>query len=200
MRFGLARKCGAKPPFIFLARTSSPPRKAVTIRTGIATFLGPASPGHIYAEMLHPRMMHAIHRYDFHLFQLVTDGAPVQMVDFEPVHCSPGSFLVLQPGQVHSFGPSLDWNGWLIAFRAEFLQKEPGEMSQGQALDLLPSHQHLSASHLTVRDMILAMAADARMDHENPAASAMHPDPVSSAFQQWIKARREKPDRSAAAV
>lgn len=46
-------------------------------------------------------------------------------------------------------------------------------MSQGQALDLLPSHQHLSDRHLTVRDMIVAMAADARMDHENPAA--LHP-------------------------
>lgn len=46
-------------------------------------------------------------------------------------------------------------------------------MSRGQALDLLPSHQHLSDGTLTVRDMIVAMAADARMDHENPAA--LHP-------------------------
>ncbi len=43
------------------------------------------------------------------------------MVDFESIACGQGSLLILQPGQVHCFDATTDWQGWLVIFRPEFL-------------------------------------------------------------------------------
>ena len=116
-------------------------------------------------------MVRAAHRYDFHLLLLVTDGSPRQMVDFEPIQCSPGSLLVLRPGQVHSFGEALDWEGWLIMFPAEFL---PGatelhtDLLPGRMLERMPDHQLLQGADFRASaGAITAMAADARADLKN---------------------------------
>ena len=108
----------------------------------------------------------ATHRYDFHLLLLVTRGEPVQMVDFEPVKSAPGSLFVLRPGQVHSFGASLDWEGWLVIFRAEFLplgSDQHAEVLPHHVLDQFPVHQLLDGDqYRATSDAIIAMAADAR--------------------------------------
>lgn len=113
----------------------------------------------------------ATHRYDFHLFLLVTEGSPTQMVDFEPVDCAPGSLLVLRPGQVHSFGASLNWEGWLVMFRAEFLpmgSDQHAKVLPGHVLDHLPDHQLLDdARYRLTADAITAMAADTRAKAED---------------------------------
>lgn len=118
----------------------------------------------------------ATHRYDFHLFLLVTEGAPTQMVDFEPVRCAPGSLLVLRPGQVHSFGASLDWEGWLVIFRAEFLptgSDQHAEVLPAHVLDHLPDHQLLDdARYRMTADAITAMATDTRA--EGPDLDLLH--------------------------
>jgi AraC-like DNA-binding protein len=110
----------------------------------------------------------ATHRYDFHLVLLITEGSPIQMVDFEPAPCAPGALLVLRPGQVHSFGASLDWEGWLVMFRAEFLpvgSDQNAEVLPAHVLDHLPDHQLLDeARHRMAADAISAMATDTRAE------------------------------------
>ncbi|MBE0487259.1 MAG: helix-turn-helix domain-containing protein [Marinobacter sp.] len=63
----------------------------------------------------------ATHWYDFHTLVCVTQGVCIQVVDFNPVPCVPGSLLVLRPGQTHSFGSNEDWDGWVVLFRPEFV-------------------------------------------------------------------------------
>jgi AraC-like DNA-binding protein len=59
--------------------------------------------------------------YEFFMLICITEGACVQIVDFEPVSCSAGTFLVLRPGQAHNFGNDDEWDGWIILVRPEFL-------------------------------------------------------------------------------
>ena len=59
--------------------------------------------------------------YEFFMLICVTRGECVQVVDFEPVSCSAGTFLVLRPGQAHNFGTDEEWDGWIVLFRPEFL-------------------------------------------------------------------------------
>jgi AraC-like DNA-binding protein len=110
----------------------------------------------------------ATHRYDFHLLVLVTEGTPTQVVDFEPVQCAPGSILILRPGQVHSFGADLHWEGWLALFRPEFLptvSDVPSDLMPGRMLESMPGHMIVGRDDFrATTDAIVAMAQDARGD------------------------------------
>lgn len=115
----------------------------------------------------------ATHRYDFHLILLVTDGTPTQMVDFEPVRCSPGSLLVLRPGQVHSFGEDLNWEGWLILFRAEFLPSGTdiqADLLPERMLESMPQYQVLNDVRFrTTVEAFLTLSADTQAGLDNRA-------------------------------
>jgi hypothetical protein len=89
----------------------------------------------------------APHRYDFHMLICVTQGQVTQWVDFRPVHCAPGSLLVLRPGQVHRLGDSQEWEGWLVLFRSEFLPSDTqitADLLPALGLDRLPEHMVLA--------------------------------------------------------
>lgn len=115
-----------------------------------------------------PAKVRATHRYDFHLILLVTDGTPIQVVDFEPIRCAPGSMLVLRPGQVHSFGTHLNWKGWLVLFRAEFVPTAsdvPSDLAPGRMLERMPDHMVLDRENFRATERaIVAMGEDARCD------------------------------------
>lgn len=114
-----------------------------------------------------PVKVRATHRYDFHMLLLVTEGAPRQIVDFEPVSCSPGSVLVLRPGQVHSFGHEIQWEGWLILFRSDFLPTASvvSDLLPGRMLDRMPDQLVLDERDFrATSEAIVTMAADARAD------------------------------------
>lgn len=115
-----------------------------------------------------PERVRATHRYDFHMLVLVMEGTPTQVVDFEPVQCGPGSILVLHPGQVHSFGANLDWQGWLVFFRSEFLpafSEVASDLLPARMLERLPGHMALGHDDFRMAaDTILAMVDDARSD------------------------------------
>ena len=115
-----------------------------------------------------PSKVRATHRYEFHLLVLVTEGTPTQIVDFEPVQCAPGSILVLRPGQVHSFGVNLNWEGWLVLFRSEFVptvSDVPSDLVPGRLLDRMPGHMVLGRENLrATTDAIVTMAEDSRGD------------------------------------
>jgi AraC-like DNA-binding protein len=110
----------------------------------------------------------ATHRYDFHLLLLVTEGTPTQIVDFEPVQCVPGSILILRPGQVHSFGADLHWEGWMALFRPEFVptvSDVPSDLMPGRMLERMPEHMFVGRDDFrTTANAMVAMAEDARSD------------------------------------
>jgi AraC-like DNA-binding protein len=105
-------------------------------------------------------------RYAFHFLICVTEGAVVQMVDFEPVDCAVGSFLVLRPGQVHSFGRTDGWDGWLVLFRSEFLPSASQSLSEllpVLGLDRLPDQMRLAETDfLAVATTLGQMLDDTR--------------------------------------
>ncbi len=113
-----------------------------------------------------PSQVRATHRYDFHLILLVTDGTPIQIVDFEPVQCRPGSVLVIRPGQVHSFGPDPSWQGWLLLLCSDFLpvgSDISSDLVPGRILEILPRHMALGYKEsLAIREDMATMAYDAR--------------------------------------
>ncbi|MGJ4931551.1 AraC family transcriptional regulator [Bradyrhizobium sp. HKCCYLS2038] len=115
-----------------------------------------------------PAVVRAPHRYEFHLLLLVTEGVPTQVVDFEPVQCAPGSILILRPGQVHSFGPDLDWEGWLVLFLPEFVptvSDVPADLTPGRMLERMPEHIRLDPKAFrATNDAIVTMADEARSD------------------------------------
>jgi AraC-like DNA-binding protein len=107
----------------------------------------------------------APHRYDFYMLVCVTRGHTTQSVDFQPVPCSPGSLLVLRPGQVHGLGDGQDWDGWLVLFRSEFLPSGAqtiADLRPVLGLDQLPEHVLLApADFLATDETIARMCQDA---------------------------------------
>jgi AraC-like DNA-binding protein len=109
----------------------------------------------------------ATHRYAFHTLVCVTRGACTQMVDFKSISCTPGSLLVLRPGQAHSYGPDGDWEGWNVLFRPEFVlpvSTTPRDLKL--AVDLMRLGQHLQVDSDELRkvtDAIQQMREDSRM-------------------------------------
>lgn len=107
------------------------------------------------------------HRYAFLTLVCVTRGVCTQMVDFESVHCVPGSLLLLRQGMAHCFGPDEDWDGWLVLFRPEFLLRSylmTAGQTGGTELDGLPSHLvPADTEAAAVTDAITRMHEDTRM-------------------------------------
>ena len=108
------------------------------------------------------------HRYEFHTIVCVTQGSCTQVVDFRPVSCAPGSVLVLRPGQVHKFGASEDWDGWIILFRPEFVSPPsaaPGDVKLVVDTGRLPEQVVLTTEALqTVSGAIAQMRDDTQLD------------------------------------
>ena len=107
----------------------------------------------------------APHRYDFHMLVCVTRGHVTQWVDFLPVDCSPGSLLVLRPGQVHRLGDSDEWEGWMVLFRSEFLPSDAPTSADplpALGIDRLPEHMRLAPEEFEATvELIARMRQDA---------------------------------------
>lgn len=62
-----------------------------------------------------------VHRLDFHQLICVTEGGCTHAIDFEPIHCEPGTVLLHRPSQTQQYDTSSPWDGWHLLFRSEFL-------------------------------------------------------------------------------
>lgn len=116
-----------------------------------------------------------IERVDFHVLLFVTSGTYTHVVDFETVECSPGSCVVIQPGQVHRFGTEDDWTGWLLVVRSSLFPPEIGAGAVGpldffRQLHALPTHIPTGGSVLeAVIEIFERMEMDTAMTAElNP--------------------------------
>ena len=108
------------------------------------------------------------HRYEFHTLLCVTEGTCTQLLDFRPIPCVPGSVLLLRPGQVHNFGPSDDWEGWVVLFRPEFVSPAgalPRDTRHFVGASRLPEHVELTQDELpTIRAAIAQLRDDTQLD------------------------------------
>lgn len=117
-----------------------------------------------------------LERIDFHCLIYITAGRYSHMVDFETEWMTPGSLLLLQPGQVHRFGELSGCDGWLLMFRAELLPSLPSsaDLRSDADADGLPAellqvtemqraHRRLTAAtRPSVTEAFERMADDAR--------------------------------------
>ena len=61
------------------------------------------------------------HRVNFFHLIAFTEGSCRHMVDFQLIDCCASSWLLLWPGQVHSFDFRSDWQGWILVCKDDFL-------------------------------------------------------------------------------
>lgn len=127
-----------------------------------------------------------LERIDFHCLIHVTAGRYSHMVDFETQRMTPGSMLLLQPGQVHRFGELSGCDGWLLVFKAELLPSPPSgadprsnagleravaDLEFMQLAEMQRTHLRLSAAtQRSVTEAFERMADDAR----RPASRALN--------------------------
>lgn len=116
------------------------------------------------------RMLQTTERIEFYMLIYVTEGRCTHMADFELFACEPGSLLILQPGQVHRFDMTTDWQGWVLLYRPEFRYPYKNSIPQGeleafQYLEDLPVHLTLNESEQqTMMTSITRMFEDAKIE------------------------------------
>lgn len=99
----------------------------------------------------------------------VTGGRCTHQIDFQALACRPGSFLTLRPGQVQRFDSGLDWQGWLVLFRPEFLLPLKAliavdDLETYGSLEALPVALSLSSKeHRAIVCSIVQMSDDATL-------------------------------------
>jgi AraC-like DNA-binding protein len=118
-------------------------------------------------------------RIDFHCLIYVSAGRYQHTVDFEAVECSAGSCLILQPGQVHRFGDSNRWKGWLLVSRSELLQPQSattpiGELDLFRQIDALPTLiQTTGRVRQVLTESFERMVDDCKLPAGAPAVNAL---------------------------
>jgi AraC-like DNA-binding protein len=71
-------------------------------------------------------------RIEFYMLIYVTEGHCKHWVDFDLLECVPGTLLIFQPGQVHRFDFTNDWQGWLLLYRPEFRRPKPSSLPSSE--------------------------------------------------------------------
>jgi len=90
------------------------------------------------------------HRTDFHGIIVITKGRYTHMVDFKNIKCKLGTWLFIKSGQIQSFDMDLDFDGYMIIFRAEFLSLKINSRRQNVwecLFELLPDSMVLKDEH-----------------------------------------------------
>ena len=60
-------------------------------------------------------------RIEFHQLFFVEAGRCVHTIDFKDYNCEKGALLLMYPGQVQRFDSLINWEGYIVIFRPEFL-------------------------------------------------------------------------------
>lgn len=61
-----------------------------------------------------------VHRHNYYMILLATEGSGVQLIDFKDFTVEPGMVFLMYPGQVHAWRESRNLRGYLIFFTPEF--------------------------------------------------------------------------------
>lgn len=63
------------------------------------------------------------HQIEFFAILIISDGEVRHLVDFEVANLKKGDCLIITKGQVHAFEKDASYNGYLLMFSEEFIQK-----------------------------------------------------------------------------
>lgn len=156
-------------------------------------------------------------RGDFQSFLFVRSGSYTHTVDFEVHECDAGSCLLIRPGQVHRFGPSSAWDGWILIAGPQHVPDTVADLPQRirldgplasavtELLDRMASDAQLPVDRerlnglLALQTRVLAsrLALGARADQErtrliDPTALGRYHDfraAVEREFRRWHQVR-----------
>ncbi len=97
-------------------------------------------------------------RVDFQCFLFVRSGSYTHSIDFQTHHCTAGSCLLIGPGQVHRFGPTSDWDGWILIIGPHYVP---------EMVDSLPTHVRTdTVLSETISELFQRLTADAALPAE----------------------------------
>ncbi|MFJ5260308.1 helix-turn-helix domain-containing protein [Streptomyces sp. NPDC088387] len=82
--------------------------------------------------------LHRVHRIDFHVVMLFTDGPVRHMVDFDEYEAGAGDLLWIRPGQVHRFSATSGYRGTVLTMQPGFLPRATVEATGLYRYDLPP--------------------------------------------------------------
>jgi AraC-like DNA-binding protein len=136
------------------------------------------------------------HRIEFHELIFVTRGDCTHVVDFEPIHCRPGTALLLQPSQVEQFDVEAPWDGWLVLFRPEQLFASQGKTRKPgliEAVAELPVRLMFGGDEAQVlRQSIAQMHLDGRLQAGKPEAEALLLHQLCAVLLRLVLAQRQQ--------
>ncbi|WP_333775823.1 helix-turn-helix domain-containing protein [Streptomyces sp. IBSBF 3136] len=93
--------------------------------------------------------LHRVHRIDFHVVMLFTDGPVRHMIDFADYEATAGDLLWIRPGQVHRFSRTSEYRGTVLTMQPGFLPRSTVEATGLYRYDqpplLRPSTEQLTA-------------------------------------------------------
>ncbi|MEU5100474.1 AraC family transcriptional regulator [Streptomyces sp. NPDC020996] len=81
---------------------------------------------------------HRVHRIDFHVVMLFSEGLVRHMVDFAEYRATAGDLLWIRPGQVHRFSESDEYRGTVLTMQPGFLPRATVEETGLYRYDLPP--------------------------------------------------------------
>jgi AraC-like DNA-binding protein len=155
------------------------------------------------------KSLQSAHRLDFQQLICVTEGRCTHVIDFEPIHCGPGSVLVHQPSQTEQYDVTSEWDGWIVPFRPEFLFVPSTDDAGRRGADLnllgvlagLPEHLALSpAEFRLVRAALGRMHADSRLDAAKPEVHALLRYQLCAVLMRLRMAQQQQEDLQPAAM
>ncbi|MEU0336233.1 AraC family transcriptional regulator [Streptomyces sp. NPDC006193] len=102
---------------------------------GVGMQIGPLGPDRAWhAEA----PLHRVHRIDFHVVMLFTDGPVRHMIDFTEHEATAGDLLWIRPGQVHRFSRESVYRGTVLTMQPGFLPPATVEAAGLYRYDLPP--------------------------------------------------------------
>ncbi|KOG41561.1 helix-turn-helix domain-containing protein [Streptomyces resistomycificus] len=103
--------------------------------SGVGMQVGPMGTGRTWhAEA----PLERVHRIDFHVVMLFSDGPVRHMIDFAEYEATAGDLLWIRPGQVHRFSRSSEYRGTVLTMQPGFLPRATVEATGLYRYDLPP--------------------------------------------------------------
>ncbi|MFJ9929784.1 helix-turn-helix domain-containing protein [Streptomyces misionensis] len=102
---------------------------------GVGMQVGPMGAGHTWHA---DAPLDRVHRIDFHVVLLFTDGPVRHMVDFTEYEANAGDLLWIRPGQVHRFSRECVYRGTVLTMQPGFLPRAIVEATGLYRYDLPP--------------------------------------------------------------
>ncbi|OOF77941.1 AraC family transcriptional regulator [Rodentibacter caecimuris] len=101
-------------------------------------------------DLLTQQQINHLHRFNFYVWLWVTEGKCYHQLDFQTVTQLPGEWLLIEPRQVHHFLSITGWDGWGLAFPAEWIS--PNLTSKWHSL---PKKQRISAQEQPLLELAM---------------------------------------------